>query len=401
MVMELIEFRDKMDQIVEKSFNNHPQFVYCEKESFENFINIRQNKPAELIAKFIDEKLKSGNKGTTEEELEQLLDKALVLFRFIQGKDVFEAFYKKDLAKRLLLSKSASVDAEKSMLLKLKAECGSGFTGNLEGMFKDIEISKDIMAAFNSNNRVKSSMKGIEMYVNVLTASFWPTYPPAEVNLPSDMVKYQEVFKSFYLTQHSGKKLMWQNNLGTCVLRTHFPLGKKELSVSLFQAVVLLLFNDETIENFSYQHIKEHTNIEDTELKRTLQSLACGKVRILNKVPKGKDVENEDVFSFNKEFKHQLTRIKVNAIQLKETAEEQKDTEERVFLDRQYQVDAAIVRVMKTRKKLSHNLLISELYNQLKFPVKPSDLKKRIESLIDREYLERDRQNASEYLYLA
>ena len=39
---------------------------------------------------------------------------------FGAGKDVFEAFYKKDLAKRLLLGKSASFDAEKSMLLKLK-----------------------------------------------------------------------------------------------------------------------------------------------------------------------------------------------------------------------------------------------------------------------------------------
>ena len=37
-----------------------------------------------------------------------------------KGKDVFEAFYKKDLAKRLLVGKSASVDAEKSMLTKLK-----------------------------------------------------------------------------------------------------------------------------------------------------------------------------------------------------------------------------------------------------------------------------------------
>jgi hypothetical protein len=38
----------------------------------------------------------------------------------VLGKDVFEAFYKKDLAKRLLVGKSASVDAEKSMLSKLK-----------------------------------------------------------------------------------------------------------------------------------------------------------------------------------------------------------------------------------------------------------------------------------------
>lgn len=55
---------------------------------------------------------------------------------------------------------------------------------------------------------------------------------------------------------------------------------------------------------------------------------------------------------------------------MKETNEEQKATEERVFQDRQYQIDAAIVRIMKMRKTLSHNLLISELFNQLKFPVK-------------------------------
>lgn len=41
-------------------------------------------------------------------------------FPVCTGKDVFEAFYKKDLAKRLLVGKSASVDAEKSMLSKLK-----------------------------------------------------------------------------------------------------------------------------------------------------------------------------------------------------------------------------------------------------------------------------------------
>lgn len=50
--------------------------------------------------------------------------------------------------------------------------------------------------------------------------------------------------------------------------------------------------------------------------------------------------------------------------------EENIDTTERVFQDRQYQIDAAIVRTMKTRKTLSHQLLVSELYEQLKFPIK-------------------------------
>ncbi len=65
------------------------------------------------------------------------------------------------------------------------------------------------------------------------------------------------------------------------------------------------------------------------------------------------------------------------------------------------QVDAAIVRIMKTRKTLSHSLLISELVSMLTFPTSPSDLKKRIESLIDREYMERDKTNMQVYNYLA
>lgn len=96
----------------------------------------------------MDSKLRAGNKEATEEELERLLDKIMVIFRFIHGKDVFEAFYKKDLAKRLLVGKSASVDAEKSMLSKLKQECGGAFTSKLEGMFKDMELSRDINVAF-------------------------------------------------------------------------------------------------------------------------------------------------------------------------------------------------------------------------------------------------------------
>ncbi|KAG4189447.1 hypothetical protein ERO13_A08G223416v2 [Gossypium hirsutum] len=120
MVSSLLEFKASLDSILEESFSKNEAFCNTIKDSFEHLINLRQ-----LIAKFLDEKLRDGNKGTSEEELEGTLDKVLVLFRFIQGKDVFEAFYKKDLAKRLLLGKSASIDAEKSMISKLKTECGS------------------------------------------------------------------------------------------------------------------------------------------------------------------------------------------------------------------------------------------------------------------------------------
>uniref|UniRef100_A0A803VJA6 Cullin-4A n=1 Tax=Ficedula albicollis TaxID=59894 RepID=A0A803VJA6_FICAL len=363
MVQELLDFKDKVDHIIEVCFQKNEKFINLMKESFETFINKRPNKPAELIAKYVDSKLRAGNKEATDEELERILDKIMIIFRFIHGKDVFEAFYKKDLAKRLLVGKSASVDAEKSMLSKLKHECGAAFTSKLEGMFKDMELSKDVMVQFKQ------------------------------------MIKLQEVFKTFYLGKHSGRKLQWQTTLGHAVLKAEFKEGKKEFQVSLFQTLVLLMFNEG--DEFSFEEIKMATGIEDSELRRTLQSLACGKARVLIKNPKGKDVEDGDKFIFNGDFKHKLFRIKINQIQMKETVEEQVSTTERVFQDRQYQIDAAIVRIMKMRKTLGHNLLVSELYNQLKFPVKPGDLKKRIESLIDRDYMERDKDNPNQYHYVA
>ena len=214
------------------------------------------------------------------------------------------------------------------------------------------------------------------------------------------MAKYQEVFSKFYHGKYSGRKLQWQPNLGHAVLKAQFNAGTKELKVSLFQTLCLLHFNHRS-ETTSFEELRESTNIEDGELRRTMQSLACGKARVLLKSPKGKEVNDGDKFIVNKEFTHQLFHIKINQVQMKETNEEQKATEERVFQDRQYQIDAAIVRIMKMRKTLSHNLLLSELYNQLKFPVKPPDLKKRIESLIDRDYMERDKDNPNQYNYVA
>jgi cullin-4 len=72
-----------------------------------------------------------------------------------------------------------------------------------------------------------------------------------------------------------------------------------------------------------------------------------------------------------------------------------------VLVDRQHAIDAAIVRIMKMRKQLAHKLLVAEVLGQLKFSLTASDLKRRIESLIDREFLERDPQDATLYKYLA
>ena len=78
MVQKLLDFKAKPDRIVTKCFLNNDKFAVALKDSFESFINTRQNKPAEMIAKFVYSKLRAGNKESSEEELEKLLDKIMV-----------------------------------------------------------------------------------------------------------------------------------------------------------------------------------------------------------------------------------------------------------------------------------------------------------------------------------
>ena len=72
------------------------------------------------MAHYIDEMLRSGLRGMNEEDVDSHLDKVVVIFRYIQDKDIFESYYKQHLAKRLLGSRSVSDEAERSMIAKLK-----------------------------------------------------------------------------------------------------------------------------------------------------------------------------------------------------------------------------------------------------------------------------------------
>lgn len=83
MVLSLLDLKSGLDAVLSGPFQGNDGFANSLKEAFEHFINQRANKPAELIAKFLDNELRAGNKSQNEEELEGVLDKALLLFRYI------------------------------------------------------------------------------------------------------------------------------------------------------------------------------------------------------------------------------------------------------------------------------------------------------------------------------
>ncbi|KAJ2221528.1 hypothetical protein GGF40_000363 [Coemansia sp. RSA 1286] len=398
LVTNLLSLKQRLDEIIAQSFQSNPVLVNALRESFGEFINTRRTKPAQLIAKFVDQCMRSGGKLAGEEDLDKRLDRVLVLFRFIQSKDVFEEYYKRDLAKRLLYHKSASVDAERSMLQKLKAECGSGFTNRLEGMYRDMECSDDLEVKFSSSRHSKDNQEA-DFHANVLTLAYWPTYDQVNLVVPRQIEQAQDEFVQFYATKHQGRNLQWQQNLGTCLLKVSFDEGVKELQLSVIQGTIMLLFSEH--DRLAYTEIRDSTGLEDNELKRALQSLACGKHRVLTKEPKGRDVLDTDSFVFNSQFKSPLVRIKISQIVVKEDEKEDKNVEEHVHQDRLFSIDAALTRVMKARKTLGHSALITELSSQLRFNTSASEIKERIEAMIERDYIKRDESDHSTYHYVA
>jgi len=402
-VQDVLDMKDKFDTIWVSAFQSDREIETGINEAFETFINLNEKAP-EFISLFIDDNLKKGLKGKSDTEVDAVLDKTITVFRYLTDKDIFERYYKGHLAKRLLLGRSVSDDAERGMLAKLKVECGYQFTQKLEGMFHDMKTSADTMQAYQKH-LAKTTAPDVEISVTVMTSTFWPmSHSAASCSFPNQLIKASKSFEQFYLSIHAGRRLTWQPSLGNADVRVTFNSRQHDLNVSTFALVILLLFEDIADDDvLTYQEIKSATAIPDAELQRNLQSLACAKYKILKKHPAGRDVNQDDSFSFNADFSAPLQKIKISTISSRvESTEERKETQDRVEEERRHQTEACIVRIMKDRKHMRHQDLVTEVTRQLssRFHPDPLNIKRRIEGLIEREYLERCEDRKS-YNYLA
>lgn len=318
MIVHLLSLKRRLDFTWQTCFLRDEQLGHALRESFAVFMNKTKKgdatwgtdntKVGEMIAKYVDQLLRGGAKAVPEvltarrassitgprpmifsngnaeddnedadvdedQEINIQLDQVLDLFRFVSGKAVFEAFYKKDLARRLLMGRSASADAERSMLTRLKTECGSGFTQNLEQMFKDIELAREELQSYKQRleDRIGYEKgKNLDLSVNILSAAAWPTYPDIPVVIPHSVQRAIDDFELHYKSKHSGRKLDWKHALAHCQMRAIFGKGAKELVVSSFQAIVLLQFNGLGYDDhLSYQHILTESGLRESLLFTT------------------------------------------------------------------------------------------------------------------------------------
>lgn len=335
----LLEIHTKYQALVKQAFNDEPEFTRSLDNACREFVNRNEvcksgsNKSPELLAKYTDVLLRKSSTSIEEAELERTLTQLMTVFKYIEDKDVFQKFYSRMLARRLVHANSSSDDAETSMISKLKEACGFEYTNKLQRMFQDMQISKDLNKEFRTHLEGVGSEKTVDSTFSILGTGFWPLTPPStHFQPPAEIATEIERFSRFYKHKHDGRKLTWLWHLCKGEIKTGYCKSSKTpftFQVSIYQMAILLLFNEK--DSYTYENMLSATQLSSEVLDQALAVILKAKVL---QVEGGDKPGPGKTFTLNYDFKSKKIRVNLNLGGVKEAKQEEVETVKTIEEDR-------------------------------------------------------------------
>uniref|UniRef100_V5I8I2 Cullin-5 n=1 Tax=Anoplophora glabripennis TaxID=217634 RepID=V5I8I2_ANOGL len=400
-IHNLLTVFKKYKRLIQETFKSDQKFMEALDKACSFVVNHRPNqgkspcRMPELLAKYCDTLLRTSSKGISESEVDEKLADSITIFEYIDDKDVFQKFYSRMLAKRLIHQQTQSMDAEEAMINRLKQAGGCVFASKLHKMFTDVSVSSDLNDKFGVFLKQDNVDLGINFSVYVLQASAWPLdqVMVTPFALPQQLVKSVQMFEKFYHNRFNGRKLMWLHHFSQAELKLGYLAKPYVVTVQAFQMAILLLF--ENSDSLTSKEIRETLQLNSQQFQEHAINLIDSKLLLAD----SEELTPETTLRLNTDYSNKRIRFRITATVPLETEQMMNSVKE----DRKIYLQAAIVRIMKSRKVLKHDLLIQEVYAQSKVSFAPSVelIKKCIESLIDEEYIERTPHSSEEYSYIA
>jgi cullin 1 len=335
----LLDVHTRYQGLVKRAFNDEPEFTRSLDNACREFVNRNEvcksgsNKSPELLAKYTDVLLRKSSTSIEEADLERALGQIMTVFKYIEDKDVFQKFYSRMLARRLVHSNSSSDDAETSMISKLKEACGFEYTNKLQRMFTDMQISKDLNKDFKDHLQEVGYTKSVDSTFSILGTGFWPLVPPStDFNPPGEISAEIERFILFYKHKHDGRKLTWLWQLCKGEIKTGYCKNSKTpftFQVSIYQMAILLLFNEK--DTYIYGDMQSATQLSTEVLDQALAVILKAKVLLMS----GGDKPGPGrTFKLNYDFKSKKIRVNLNVGGVKEAKTEEAETNKTIEEDR-------------------------------------------------------------------
>lgn len=409
-VKTLIHVHKNFEAIVARAFQKNPIFVKALDSACKDYINDNSiakpsgskgnSRTPDILARYSDVLLKKNKDADAVSDMS--LDDIMTIFRFLNDKDAFETYYRRLLARRLIHGTSASEETEEAIVHRLQSENSLEYTSKISKMFQDIRTSHELRTLLKEETSKDQDLaKAADFEPFILTEMMWPfNHTPSNFQIPTDLEPTFMKLQDLYQSKHNNRVLKWQWNLCRGDVRANLSKPGKApfvFSMTLFQMAICLPFNE--ADTYTVGNIMELTGLDQATFISNIAPLI--KFKLFTQEP-GSDLENPSTkLTIIKEFKAKKLKINFSSlVRGTDNTKDQEEAEKEINDDRKMYLKACIVRIMKTRKTLAHNMLINEVIQQThqRFSAKIADIKKCIDELVDKEYLARKEDQTYDYL---
>ena len=378
--------KENIDHYINDSFLNDEKFKSASKESLTKGMNQKPGFICDTFSKYIDNVLREKADRLPLNEIKNIINEFMILFKYIENKDLFENFFIKKLCIRCLFNLNKSEEAQNYLIEELKNECGPYFVSKSQEMISDIQASQEMSQLFNKEEK---NNYYIPINYFVLSNYTWPIDKLIKGEIKNFNIGIcEKKFFEFYHKKNSGKSLFW--HLPYCFGEIEMEIPKSDIKIKIFGNgvhIAILKCFTKSKTSLTFKDILSKTKIEKDIIQRYIKKLISKNLLIL---------EN-DIYSINFDINKEIKNNDISLIDFDEEEDSKNDdeNEEKTIEERKFVIDAYIMKVLKQKKIMKRIDLISAVKEKMPFEERDEIINKRIEQLISNRYISKDEKDNS------